>query len=540
MKKRILIMLACLLVVTTSFVPTIQANGNAVGASKFIDKGTDDKFQSEVSNDEDPNDEVPPSYDQPELPIEDTVNKIHYFDEQGGLTYTEVFSSNNLIKIMEYLPGTTIENVDNSVKFIYNINSQGYIEDATELNSNQEVIKKYEYYPSTTYGTHEQYIQYVFNIEDEYITGAMKLEAQSQRVLSRYEYYPNTKYGAHGNHIKFTFIPSPSGHVVNAYKKENETKRIITRYEYYPNTEYGSHGSNIKFTFNISPDGYVESAYKKENKTRKIVTRYEYYPNTVYGTHGNHIKFTFNINSSGNVINAHKKENETKKIVSRYEYYPGTIYGSHGKYIKFMFNLNSDSYINNAYKRETKTQRLLASYTYVLNTKYGQHGSKITGITLNVPIISQLPELPTGCEITAVTMMLQYLGLDVDKITLANEKPKHPWNPNLGYVGDPYKKNGWTIYPTALMGLVQKYAGSATNLTNVSNSNLERQLLSNKPVVIWGSPIHGFKVHALVLTGFDNAYYYYNDCWTGEKNVRITKQEFNKLWSSQDRRALTN
>src|SRR5690606_26676624 len=115
---------------------------------------------------------------------------------------------------------------------------------------------------------------------------------------------------------------------------------------------------------------------------------------------------------------AHKKENETKKIVTRYEYYPGTTYGSHGKYIKFIFNLNSDSYINSAYKREMTTQRLLATYTYLPNTKYGQHGSKITGITLNVPIISQLPELPTGCEITAVTMMLQYLGLDVDKITL--------------------------------------------------------------------------------------------------------------------------
>src|SRR5690606_3282661 len=239
------------------------------------------------------------------------------------------------------------------------------------------------------------------------------------------------------------------------------------------------------------------------------------------------------------VSSAYKTEAVTGRILTRYEYYPNTIYGSHGANIKFTFDISSNGDIANASKTELGTKRLLASYTYLPNTKYGQHGSKITGITLNVPIISQLPELPTGCEITAVTMMLQYLGLDVDKITLANEKPKHPWNPNLGYVGNPYKRNGWTIYPTALMGLVQKYAGSATNLTNVSNSNLERQLLSNKPVVVWGSPIHGFKVHALVLTGFDNDYYYYNDCWTGEKNVRITKQEFNKLWDSQDRRALS-
>ena len=37
------------------------------------------------------------------------------------------------------------------------------------------------------------------------------------------------------------------------------------------------------------------------------------------------------------------------------------------------------------------------------------------------PILWQMPELPTGCEITALTMTLQYYGFDVDKVTMAEE-----------------------------------------------------------------------------------------------------------------------
>lgn len=39
----------------------------------------------------------------------------------------------------------------------------------------------------------------------------------------------------------------------------------------------------------------------------------------------------------------------------------------------------------------------------------------------NFPIIGQMPELPTGCEITALTMALQYYGYDADKVTMASE-----------------------------------------------------------------------------------------------------------------------
>lgn len=160
-------------------------------------------------------------------------------------------------------------------------------------------------------------------------------------------------------------------------------------------------------------------------------------------------------------------------------------------------------------------------------------------IRLDVPFISQLPELPTGCEITAVTMMIQYAGTMVDKVDLAREMPKHSENPHEGYVGDPFTTEGWTIYPAALVDLVKKYLGSAQDLTGHGIETIEEELSKHKPVVVLVTSMHGFTVHALTLTGFDSRHYYFNDPWTGEKDVKISKSHFIKIWTDYGKRALT-
>ena len=40
--------------------------------------------------------------------------------------------------------------------------------------------------------------------------------------------------------------------------------------------------------------------------------------------------------------------------------------------------------------------------------------------TSNFPVVYQMPELPTGCEITALTMVLNYYGYNVSKTTMAS------------------------------------------------------------------------------------------------------------------------
>lgn len=162
----------------------------------------------------------------------------------------------------------------------------------------------------------------------------------------------------------------------------------------------------------------------------------------------------------------------------------------------------------------------------------------VEAVSLDIPIISQLPELPTGCEITAATMMLNYKGANVDKLTLAKEMNYSTYDPNLGFIGSPFKTNGYTINPKALLGIVTKYAGSAVDLTGSETSVLESYLQSNKPVVLW-MEMDNFKVHAITLCGYDSYNFYYNDPWTGEKNAAMDRITFLNKWNAQNRKALS-
>ncbi len=158
---------------------------------------------------------------------------------------------------------------------------------------------------------------------------------------------------------------------------------------------------------------------------------------------------------------------------------------------------------------------------------------------LDVPIIAQRPELPTGCEITATTMLFNYAGANVNKVTLAYEMPKHPSNPNLGFVGSPFLTSGWTVNPPALMNLYRKYLGSAVDLTGSDMRTLEYYVSRNKPVVVWVSSFYGFSVHAITVTGYDSNYIFYNDPWSGVKNARIDRSLFMIRWSGQSFRAMS-
>ncbi|MEH6955482.1 C39 family peptidase [Neobacillus drentensis] len=357
-------------------------------------------------------------------------------------------------------------------------------------------------------------------------TSPKKVSIIKSEVLPKEIVKGNTKYYINGQGV----ITS-----AKVYSGSKVTKIL----NFYPNSNLENAQKSIKYIFNLNSDGSIRTAQQLDKKMQKVMNRYEFYPKTFYGKHADKIKYIFDVTSSGYLTKAVKREKGTKRSLSRYEYFPKTVYGSHGKHIKYIFTINTSGYVTKAIQRKNGTMDMMSTYEFYPKTVYGKQFSSVSGIKLDVPLINQRPELPTGCEITAVTMMLQYKGVRVDKVTLANKMPRHSQNPNLGYVGNPYTKRGWTIYPSALMGLVKNYAGSAKNLTGTSNVNIEKQLVSNKSIVVWVSRMHGFSVHALTLTGFDQNYYYYNDCWTGEKNAKLSKKEFNRLWGNQSKRAIS-
>ena len=163
----------------------------------------------------------------------------------------------------------------------------------------------------------------------------------------------------------------------------------------------------------------------------------------------------------------------------------------------------------------------------------------VRGIKNYAKCISQRPELPTGCEMTAATMMINFAGKKVSKLKIANETPRSS-DPNKGFIGSPYKTYpaGYWVAPGGLKGVVKKYLGKAKIMTSCGLSAIKNKLLHSHLVVVWVNGMDGFSNHALTLTGYHNQQLYYNDPWTGAK-AQINSATFTSYWSRDGYRALS-
>lgn len=152
-------------------------------------------------------------------------------------------------------------------------------------------------------------------------------------------------------------------------------------------------------------------------------------------------------------------------------------------------------------------------------------------VKIPVAYLPQNPELPTGCEITALTAVLNYYGFPVSKMTLAssNYLKQSDGRANFWevFVGHPDSKYGCGCYAKPIVEAANKYLreqNSAYVAKNVSNSSFEyllKTVESGIPVIIWGTeqmkPAYVSKVwnidgkrlellvpeHCLVLIGYD-------------------------------------
>lgn len=159
---------------------------------------------------------------------------------------------------------------------------------------------------------------------------------------------------------------------------------------------------------------------------------------------------------------------------------------------------------------------------------------------LAVPIVLQNPELPNGCEITALTAIINYYGIEVDKMTLTNQYlPITPVtkkggqlygpDPNVAYAGNPGKKYaGYYVFadPIIEVGNQVLFENNsnlkALNLSNGSREEILSYVNSGVPVLTWTTidwqkartsghwivegtsqkhPIY-MNLHAVVLTGY--------------------------------------
>lgn len=191
---------------------------------------------------------------------------------------------------------------------------------------------------------------------------------------------------------------------------------------------------------------------------------------------------------------------------------------------------------------------------------------------IDAPVFAQLPELPAGCEITSLTMLLHYNGITKSKMELAVEMPKDDtpvilnpdgsvayWgNPNTGFVGDVTRKTrGFGIYHSGLFPLLKTYIPQAIDITGEPFELYEQQIANNIPVIIWttidfnipykwvtwDTPIGPIKTtyaeHAVLLVGYDENNVYLNDPLSGKKQVKVNKNQFIDSWTAMGKQGLT-
>lgn len=182
-------------------------------------------------------------------------------------------------------------------------------------------------------------------------------------------------------------------------------------------------------------------------------------------------------------------------------------------------------------------------------------------ILLTVPALQQFPELPRGCEVTSLAMLLNFAGVSVDKLTLADEIPKVPYfsdgyfgNPHQGFVGNMYTYNqpGLGVYHEIIEELASQYLPrQIENLTGDRFSSVQKKLNAGKPVWVIVSSTFAFlpeeqwetwntkegentitrRMHSVLVTGYDEYNVYFNDPFYPDQNRSANFESFVTSWT---------
>lgn len=186
---------------------------------------------------------------------------------------------------------------------------------------------------------------------------------------------------------------------------------------------------------------------------------------------------------------------------------------------------------------------------------------------LNVPEINQLPDLPNGCEVTSLAMLLQYNKINVSKNELAENiahvdsytsDGKMRGNPHQGFVGSMSVQNaGWCVYNEPLYNVALKYTNHIQNYTGHNFTEVLKLVSDGHPVLIittlkfnrvhdmqtWTTPQGKVKVtpssHACVITGYNKKTkkVYVNDPY-GIKNRAVDWDNIEASYNQQGKQAL--
>lgn len=192
---------------------------------------------------------------------------------------------------------------------------------------------------------------------------------------------------------------------------------------------------------------------------------------------------------------------------------------------------------------------------------------------IKIEPILQNPELPTGCEVTSLTTVLQYLNYDIDKCKLADDylvKGKiGETNFRKAFVGNPRDQGSYGCYAEVIENCAQKYLQSVNseqevdainveeeetvveNLTGYRFTELYQYIQKDIPVIVWttidlqetyetahwnvdGEEITWLKnEHCVVLVGYDQENVTVCDPLKGlvEYDAELFEERYEQLYS---------
>ena len=207
----------------------------------------------------------------------------------------------------------------------------------------------------------------------------------------------------------------------------------------------------------------------------------------------------------------------------------------------------------------------------------GQDPTSFSQVLLDVPYLSQKDILPNGCEAVSATMLLHHVGDTIPPLDFVDRyldcKPawregnvRYGPDPSEFYAGDPTTPTGGygcfsPVIVKALNRALQSYAPGeyeAVDLSGISLEDLEGYIDCGIPVAVWAtigmkevpfyykwtSPDDGQKYrypsgeHCLVLVGYDESRYYFNDPYNSNGLVSHSKSTVEKRYETLGRQAV--
>lgn len=192
-------------------------------------------------------------------------------------------------------------------------------------------------------------------------------------------------------------------------------------------------------------------------------------------------------------------------------------------------------------------------------------------IIKTVPLLSQFPDFPTGCESVATVSVLNFYG---DDITVGNfiddyletdinfyykDGKRYGPSPYEYFLGNPRTTSSWGCMSPVIANALNKYIGEdrVKNTFDLTLEDLcEKYVKNGHPVIAWTS-IHMLEItytnywyfedgtqffwpnneHCMVLIGYDDWYYYFSDPYV-PAIVRYTKETAQSRFEQMGSQAL--